>query len=436
MLQFLNSSRSSEKRSAFQRLASQAWIETEVGRRLRFSDLLSFLLLALFCIHVKATPTYTAMPAPAGKPNDPAALIALGRQLFFDPRLSEPQGTSCASCHAPDKAFSGNHGSTFGVALGSRPASLGTRNTPSVLYLRFTPPRFFYQSDDDLVPTPYGGFFWDGRADTLAEQALGPLFNPLEMNNKNVHQLSRKLQQGYRASMQQQFGATIFDQPVLATKAATSALQAFLRSDEMTPFSSKYDAYIRGQGTLNAAEMRGLRLFKNPDKGNCASCHQFNETSSNPARSMFTDFSYDAVAVPRNRLIPANRNPKNYDVGLCQTAATLHWPDSTQWCGYFKTPSLRNVAVRESYMHNGVFTSLRDVVAFYATRSTKPTDWYKNKVGEKFDDVPAAYSDNINVNAVPYNRPVGATPALNDSDIDDLVVFLKTLTDEPYRKHK
>lgn len=378
------------------------------------------------------TPLYPEMPAPAAAPADSPALVALGRKLFFDTRLSEPRGTSCASCHAPAQAFSGNHGSRTGVALGSRPASLGTRNTPSVLYLRYTPPRFFYQDDDALTPIPFGGFFWDGRADTLAEQAQGPLFNPLEMNNRNPRQLARKLAQAYAPDMRAQFGAAIFERPEQASQAAGRALQAFLRSDEMTPFSSRYDDYIRGSGKLNEVELRGLRLFKDPDKGNCMSCHKFNDKSANPARSMFTDFGYDLVAVPRNRRIAENRNPKFYDVGLCKTAADLKWPDSSQWCGYFKTPSLRNVAVRESYMHNGVFTSLRDAVAFYATRATKPGDWYKT--GVKFDDVPPAYRENVNINSVPYNRREGSTPALSDSDVDDLVAFLKTLTDVQFVK--
>lgn len=378
------------------------------------------------------TPLYTEMPAPAAAPADPPALVALGGKLFFDTRLSEPHGTSCASCHAPAQAFSGNHGSRIGVALGSRPASLGTRNTPSVLYLRYTPPLFFYQDDDALAPIPFGGFFWDGRANTLAEQAQGPLFNPLEMNNLNHSQLARKLQQVYASDMRAQFGVAIFQRPAQATAAAGRALEAFLRSDEMTPFSSRYDDYIRGRIKLNTAEMRGLRLFKDPDKGNCASCHKFNDSSNNPARSMFTDFGYDAVAAPRNRRIEENRKPAYYDVGLCKTAAQLQWPDSTQWCGYFKTPSLRNVAVRESYMHNGVFTELRDVVAFYATRATKLGDWYKT--GVKFDDVPLAYRGNVNINSVPYNRREGSTPALSESDVDDLVAFLKTLTDAAYVK--
>ncbi|MES2102976.1 MAG: cytochrome c peroxidase [Pseudomonadota bacterium] len=377
-----------------------------------------------------ATPLLKAMPDPLAAPAADPALAVLGRKLFFDGSLSEPRGTSCAACHVPAKAYSGNHGSSLGVALGSKPGSMGTRNTPSLLYLRYAPPRFFYQDDDALLPTPFGGFFADGRADTLAEQAMEPLLNPLEMNNRDTRQISGKLQRGYGAEMRELFGATIFDQSAQAASAAGRALEAYLRNEELSPFSSRYDDHIRGKASLNQAELRGLKLFKDTDKGNCASCHKFNETSSNPARSLFTDFSYDAIAAPRNHQIPANRKPGHYDNGLCETAFKLKWQDPGQWCAYFKTPSLRNVAVRDNYMHNGVFTSLRDVVKFYATRATSPKDWYKS--GVKFEDVPVQYRGNVNVNSVPYNRPEGSKPALNDEEVDYIVAFLKALTDAPY----
>ncbi|HTD06399.1 cytochrome-c peroxidase [Undibacterium sp.] len=378
----------------------------------------------------KTTPLLTAMPDPLATPSADPALAVLGRKLFFDQNLSEPRGTSCAACHVPEQAFSGNHGSSLGVALGSKPGSMGTRNTPSLLYLRYTPSRFFYQDDDALLPTPFGGFFADGRADTLAEQAMGPLLNPMEMNNGSARQIAKKLEQGHGAEMRARFGGQIFASPEQAASAAGRALEAFLRSEAMSPFSSRYDDHIRGTKSLNEAELKGLKLFKNPDKGNCASCHKFNETSSNPARSLFTDFSYDAIAVPRNNKIPANRQPGHYDNGLCETAFKLKWRDPEQWCAYFKTPSLRNVAVRENYMHNGVFNSLRDVVSFYATRATSPMDWYKS--GVKFDDVPAKYRANVNINSVPYNRREDSKPALNDEEIDYIVTFLKALTDAPY----
>jgi cytochrome c peroxidase len=101
------------------------------------------------------------------------------------------------------------------------------------------------------------------------------------------------------------------------------------------------------------------------------------------------------------------------------------------WCASFRTPSLRNVAVRQSFMHNGAFKSLRDAVAFYATRATDPMHWYRSDV--QFEDVPPKFRDHVNVNSIPYNRRKGDPPALNDADIDAIVSFLNTLTDAPYR---
>jgi cytochrome c peroxidase len=101
------------------------------------------------------------------------------------------------------------------------------------------------------------------------------------------------------------------------------------------------------------------------------------------------------------------------------------------WCASFRTPSLRNVAIRQSFMHNGVFKNLRDAVAFYATRATDPMHWYHSQV--QFEDVPVKFRDHVNVNSIPYNRRKGDSPALNDADIDAIVSFLNTLTDAPYR---
>lgn len=213
-------------------------------------------------------------------------------------------------------------------------------------------------------------------------------------------------------------------------RALGASVEAYLQSDEMAPFTSRFDAYLRQHTPLDAQQMRGLALFKNPDKGNCMSCHTLSDTSSRPERSLFTDFGYDAIAVPRNRALPANRDPRHFDNGLCDTARRLRWPEPGQWCGYLRTPSLRNVALKQTFMHNGVFTSLRDAVAFYNTRSTDPRHWYHGAA--TFDDVPPAYRGNINVNSTPMNRRPGTPPALTEAEIDDLVAFLGTLTDARY----
>jgi cytochrome c peroxidase len=365
---------------------------------------------------------------PDGPPQD-AALIALGKSIFSDAALSEPAGTSCASCHDPRRAFSGNHGSALGVALGSRPGHFARRATPSVLYLRFVPKFHYFDDDEAAEPAPVGGFFWDGRADTIAELVRQPLFNPDEMNAGNASHLAAKLTRAsYAGDLLARAGKGGAPEKLL--RAAGEALEAYLTSDEMTPATSKYDAYVRGEATLTPQEKRGLEAFKDPARGSCAGCHRMNETSPNPRWSTFTDYGFDAVGVPRNGELPASRDPARFDLGLCERKDTQTPSHDGKWCGSFRTPSLRNVAVREAFMHNGRFKKLRDVVVFYATRATAPEHFYPP--GQKFDDLPVAYRENVNVSSRPYNHPAGGTPPINDEDIDAIVAFLKTLTDAAY----
>ncbi|WP_416051723.1 cytochrome-c peroxidase [Cupriavidus basilensis] len=384
----------------------------------------------------KGTPKVAAKvdPTAAVFRSDPA-LAALGKRIFFDARLSEPRGMSCAGCHDPARAFAptlspaslaGPH-----VPQGSRPGRFSLRNAPSLLYVRYIPRRHFYQDDDAPYASPFGGLFADGRADTLAEQARGPLLDPNEMNNGTPASLLRKVKGTELApALAARFGPAVQTDPEQMLLALGKALEAYLQSDEMAPFSSRFDDYLRHRTPLAPAQARGLALFKNPDKGNCMTCHTLSDTASRPERSLFTDFGYDAIAVPRNRALAANRDPKRFDNGLCDTARRLRWPEPEQWCGYIRTPGLRNVAVRQSFMHNGVFTTLRDAVAFYNTRSTDPGKWYHGS--KTFDDVPAAYRGNININSTPMNRRAGTSPAMTEAEIDDLVAFLRTLTDAPY----
>ncbi len=356
----------------------------------------------------------------------------LGRAVFFDTRLSDPPGTGCASCHDPEKAFSGNNGSANGVPRGSRPGHFGRRNTPSVMYMKFVPPfHFALEDDDDPAESPFGGLSWSGRADTVAEFARLPLFDSDEMNNKSEADLAAKLRTApYAADFAREFPGAL-DSPQSAVKALGDAVQAFLTSETMSPFTSKFDDFLRGKAKLSELEMRGLKAFENRQKGACSHCHLMYEHANRPDSSLFTTYAYDAVGVPRNRDIAANADPKRFDLGLCERTQKKVPSSDPKWCGSFRIPSLRNVAVRERFMHNGQFSKLRDVVAFYATRSTNPALWYPH--GAKFDDVPDAYRKNVNVLSLPYNRQVGDPPAIDDADIDAIVAFLQTLTDEPYR---
>jgi len=212
-------------------------------------------------------------------------------------------------------------------------------------------------------------------------------------------------------------------------------LAAFESTTRFQAFSSRYDDYIAGRVKFTPAEDNGMKVFMDPVKGNCASCHSMNPKSVKPADNLFTDFAHYATGIPRNKAIPANANPSYFDLGLCgpnrtRPALSANVPAAVsieKFCGTFKMPSLRNVGERQVFMHNGVFSSLRDVVSFYATRDSSPQRWY-GPSGVP-NDLPLAYQPNIVRDRVPFNRAANAGPALTDKEIDDVVAFLKTLSD-------
>jgi cytochrome c peroxidase len=372
-----------------------------------------------------------AQLALARSPED-APLVALGKKIFSDAKLSEPAGTSCASCHDPARAFAGTHGSTIGVPLGSRPGHFARRTTPSVLYLRYVPKFHYFEDEEAPYASPFGGFFWDGRADTVAELVRQPLFNPDEMNGGDPRRVAAKIARApYAKELRAVLGRAVdFASPESVLHGISRAIEAYLTSDEMTPATSKFDAWVRGAATLTPEEKLGLEAFKDPARGACVACHRLNEVSTDPQSTMFTDYGFDAIGVPRNRALPGNRAPDAYDLGLCERKDKRTPSDDDKWCASFRTPSLRNVAVRETFMHNAAFKKLRDVVAFYANRASSPNRFYPP--GHKFDDVPAKYLDNVNVSSTPYNRPEGGKPALSEQEIDAIVAFLGTLTDAAY----
>jgi cytochrome c peroxidase len=383
------------------------------------------------------SPAGAAAPPPPALPEPPVtgsslpseARVALGRAIFFDANLSVPPGTSCASCHDPARGFAGNHGSTLGVALGSRPGHYAKRNTPSVLYLRFVRKFHLHWEEDAPLVDAYGGFFWDGRTDSLTDLVAQPLLNPDEMNAGSAEAVAKTIAASeYAGRFSRELGVS-FEDPAAVLHALGEALSAYLLSPAMAPFTSKYDDYIRRRVSLTEQEARGLALFKDSAKGGCSACHKMNDRSSEPERSLFTDYGFDAVGAPRNRRLPATRDAAYYDLGLCEHAGADYKEKTDEFCGRFRAPSLRNVAVRTSYMHNGAFSSLRDVVAFYATRGTTPERWYGR--GPEFDDLPAKYRDNVNVDKAPYSRHRGEAPPIDDGEIEAIVAFLGTLTDAP-----
>lgn len=367
------------------------------------------------------------------KPPAPAAMAAVGRALFFDPSLSASGKLACATCHNPAHAFGPADELPVqrGGADNARP---GVRAVPSLTYTQNVPPfteHFFDSEGDDSVDQgPAGGRTWDGRAQSAHEQARLPLLSPFEMANPSPQAVVAKVQRAsYEALFRETFGQRVFDDAELAFKGVLLALETYQQTPlEFYPYTSKYDAYLRGEASLTNQELRGLSAFNDPARGNCARCHP--SAMSGGAFPQFTDFGYAAIGAPRNSAIPANGDPRYFDLGLCGPLRT-DLKDRFEYCGRFRTPSLRNVAVRRVFFHNGVFHRLEDVVRFYVQRDTDPQNWYPRAPDGsvlKFDDLPARYRRNVDEDP-PLDRRPGGRPAMTEAQVEDIVAFLHTLTD-------
>ncbi len=347
----------------------------------------------------------------------------VGMQLFFDTRLSHPAGQACASCHDPRVAFTDPDKSSP-TSKGIIPGRFGNRNSPTAMYAAYSPAFGF----DEVEGLFIGGQFLDGRAASLEEQAKAPFLNPLEMNNPDRQSVVDKVRNApYARQFQRVFGPDVFRDPDRAYDKIAEAIAAFERTRAFNRFSSKYDAWLAGRARLTAQELRGLALYEDPAKGNCAACHP-NRPADDGTPPLFTDFTYDNLGVPRNpdnpfyRLPPAfNRDGKGFvDRGLGSTV-NLASDD-----GKFKVPTLRNIALTAPYMHNGYFYSLRAVVDFYNTRDVKPAcrDPFTSEAqAQKKGCWPAPEVPDT------VNRSELGNLRLSPGEVDDLVTFLLTLTD-------
>jgi cytochrome c peroxidase len=364
------------------------------------------------------------------------ALSDLGRALFFDPSLSGSGKIACSSCHDPGHAFGPPN--ALAVQLGGGDMRQpGLRAVPSLKYLQAVPPfsEHFFESEDDADESidngATGGLTWDGRVDRGQDQAKIPLLSDFEMGNKNEAEIARRmLAAGYGKAIAAIAGPDRQHDPGVVYHTALKAIEVF-EQDYLTfyPYSSKFDAVLAGTATLTAQEARGRDLFEAPDKGNCASCH-VSKRGNDGTPPQFTDYGLIALGVPRNPEIPANRDPQYFDLGLCGPLRT-DLAGREEYCGLFRTPTLRNVALRQTFFHNGVFHSLRQAVEFYVERETDPGRWYTRRADgsiNKYDDLPQAAKANVNMDP-PFDRRSGDKPALTPAEIDDVVAFLNTLTD-------
>jgi cytochrome c peroxidase len=292
------------------------------------------------------------------------------------------------------------------VSRGVIPTLFGNRNSPTAAYMAFSP-EFHFDATEGLY---VGGQFWDGRAKNLVEQAKGPFLNPLEMNNADGAEVVGKVAASEYADLfELVFGSGSLDDVATAYTHVAEAIAAYEESSEVNRFTSKFDYVQAGRATFTAQEQRGLELFNAEDKGNCAACHVSTRVGSTPA--LFTDFTYDNLGVPRNPNNPflalaPEHNPDGADFIDLGLGGALK--DSAQ-NGKFKVPTLRNIALTAPYMHNGVLTTLREVVEFYNARDLGGFP-------------PPEVAENVNTDEL-------GDLGLTEQEILDIVAFLETLTD-------
>ncbi len=398
-----------------------------------------------------------ALPAIAQMDNTEKEKILekFGKELYFDRSLSNPSNQSCAACHEGRSGFAGpipGINKAAAVYPGAVHKRAGNRRPPTASYAGESP-IFYYDKGEELF---VGGMFWDGRAtgwvtgDPLADQAMGPFLNPVEQNLSSEYEVCMIVADTkYAPLYEKAFGVPIDcglidtdDDHLVAYKNFAVAIAAFERSDEVSPYDSKFDYHEKVEPVLTEQELLGKDLFEN--KAKCALCH--------PAPD-FTDFTYDNLGVPKNPENPFydmdtvyldNGDPINpegaswIDPGLAGFLETLpeswfvslgldKWAAVDENYGKHKVPTLRNVDKRpgpgfaKSYMHNGSLKSLEEVVAFYNRRDAMiaagmivPEVW-ENMNEDELGDL-----------------------ELTDDEEAAIVAFMKTLSDgyEPPKKKR
>lgn len=389
----------------------------------------------------------------------------LGKAIFNDGNLSINRNQSCAACHELAWGTTGaDQAVNIGGAVyeGSIRGRFGNRKPPASAYAPLSPVLSFDPNRGFV-----GGSFWDGRATGLrlgnpaADQAQGPFLNPVEQALPDaacvVYRVARS---SYRGLYGEVWGSQIFiidfpnntdalcaaGQPVMLgaeDRAKVTAeydniaraIAAWEGSDEVSAFTSKFDAWRAGTVTLSADEQNGLALFNG--KAGCARCH----VSDGP-RPAFTDFTYDNIGVPKN---PANpvyaTNPDFIDTGLggflmSRPELAPNDREIEKQIGKQKVPTLRNVDRRptpdgvKAYMHNGVFKTLPEVVHFYNTRDVLPSceDTDSPMIGVNCWPAPEV-AENLNTSEV---GDLGLSPEEESA----IVSFLATLSDGYVKQQK
>jgi cytochrome c peroxidase len=430
-------------------------------------------------------------------PGSPLRAVVLGKVLFFDKNLSVNRNTACAFCHMPQTGFQGAI-EIINKTTVNQPGSVRTRfslrKPPSAAYAAFSPPLYYRASTTDFV----GGNFWDLRATGIrlrnpaASQAQGSPLNPTEMANMEPACVIRRIsQRPYRYFFEDVLGPRSFDihwpanvdaicsrpnsNPAtrigsevpgpnetpwavnLQTRdrmrvqytfdAMAQAIAAFEGSPEVSPFTSKFDAFVAGKAKLTPSEQRGFELFNGRAK--CNTCHIDPKGDKRP---LFTDETTSNLGVPKNPALAYYRQTQPDAYGYVGDPAgeafvdkavgdylrspengVLPWKKlATTFDGHFRVATLRNVDKRpysefvKAYTHNGYFKSLKEIVHFYNTRDTLR----RCPVGSPGEKVTCWPPPEVSVNRDMTCCDLGLT----DQQENDLVAFMRTLTDG-YWKH-
>lgn len=393
----------------------------------------------------------SAMRAP-GKPL--RTVPELGAALYFDEDLSINRNQACASCHLPSVGFD-DPDSELPVSQGSFLDRFGGRNAPSAAYAAFAP-KFHWNEDEGLF---FGGQFWDGRKDNLALQAEGPPVNPVEMAMPGKADVLRRMAEKprYLQAFKSLFGinlsdSAIYDDPNFVEAAYAQmavAIGEFERTRPFNKFNSRFDYYLAGRGVLTPKERRGLELYNG--KAQCALCHPLDPATTatgDAVPPLMTDFSYDNLGIPTNPEIAAlaGRQPIDYGLGtrteITELSGGFETPlDMPKYAddalettavlqseaGKFKVMTLRNIAKTAPYGHNGYFKTLRSIVHFYNTRDVL------GDCGATVNPVPGTNCWPLPEVAINVNDAELGDLGLTPAEEDDLVAFLKTLSDQGVR---
>jgi len=273
---------------------------------------------------IEIKPPLGLPPVPIPADNPPTVdSIALGRMLFYDKRLSRDDSIACASCHKPELDFSDRVPVALGVA-----GKVGVRNAPTIENAAYLPLQF-----------------WDGRASSLELQAAGPIANPIEMDQPHdvsVAKLAKVPE--YKEMFRRAFGTSD-----VTLERVEKAIASFERT--VLVGNSAFDRYQYGgdKTAFTPEQVRGLEVFKDPHRGNCAACH-----SIGPKSALFTDGQFH------------NTGEGVSEDGIITDAGRFHETKVVSDTGAFMTPTLRNIANTAPYMHDGKLKTLQDVVDFYA----------------------------------------------------------------------